>query len=257
MIDNLDLDIFNICNVDDFHEIALKIFRYQAQTNNVYKDYLTHININPVDINSINKIPFLPIEFFKTHKVRCNQSTNGIIFTSSGTSKEGVSKHYVSDLSLYELSFIKTFELFYGDISQYCILALLPNYLERKGSSLVYMTKKFIEKTKHPNSDFYLYDTEKLVSTLIDLKQKNQKTILIGVTYALLDLAENYKLNLENVIVIETGGMKGKRKEIIRKELHSKLKKSFNFSNIHSEYGMTEMLSQSYSKGNGQFLCPP
>lgn len=254
--------IFDITTSDQFKKIAMAIFRCQVAENEVYSQYIKALKINIDKITEPEQIPFLPIEFFKTHVIR-NEKTEDRrkkkaqkIFTSSGTTGSIQSKHYVSDISIYEKSYRKGFEDFYGNIEEYCVLALLPSYLEREGSSLIYMTHDLIKKSKQPKSGFYLHNYDELLLTLQQLQ--DQKTILIGVTYALLDLAERMgKGDYKNLIIMETGGMKGKREELVREELHDKLCKGFGVDVIHSEYGMTELLSQAYSKGNGVFDCPP
>jgi hypothetical protein len=213
------------------------------------------VSINKV--NSIESIPYLPISFFKTHKVTTTSFKSEIIFESSGTTGENTSRHLVKSLSLYHKNFLKAFQLFYGNPKDFCILGLLPGYLERENSSLVTMVGELIKKSNHPHSDFYLYNQDKLYQALVCNEIIQQPTLLIGVTYALLDFAERYKMKLQNTIVMETGGMKGRRKEITREEVHSILKKELNLNTIHSEYGMTELLSQAYSKGNGLFHSPP
>jgi hypothetical protein len=208
-------------------------------------------------INSIADIPFLPIELFKTQQIVSSEKVVQKIFTSSGTSGAVQSKHYVNDLSIYENSFRRAFELFYGDIRQYCVIGLLPSYLEREGSSLVYMVNDFVQKSENIHSGFYLLNLDELVEKLEYLESKSQPTLLIGITYALLDLAEKIRKPLRHTLIMETGGMKGKRKEMVRQELHGILCEKFGIKTIHSEYGMTELLSQAYSKGNGIFTCPP
>lgn len=223
----------------------------------MYRTYVDGIKVNVAAINKISHIPFLPIEFFKTHKVIVdidNSDACDIIFTSSGGVK---SKHYVKNVSIYEESYLLGFENFYGAISDYCVLALLPSYLERDGSSLIYMMEDLIQRSKHDDSDFYLNNYDELIQKINELNSKGQKTILIGVTYALLELMEKQELKLNTTIVMETGGMKGKRKEMVREELHQLLCKGYGVTSIHSEYGMTELLSQAYSKGEGIFECPP
>lgn len=252
----LEKQIFEIKTKADFEKIALQVFKYQAENNSVYKEYINNLCVKVNEVKNIKQIPFLPIEFFKSKKVICKNRSYEIIFTSSGTTGENTSKHLVADLKLYEESFLKAFKEFYGKIDDYCILALLPNYLEREGSSLIYMTEQLIKESKNNNSGFYLYDYEKLIKTIKEQQKQNNKIILLGVTYALLDIAENYELNLKDVIVMETGGMKGKRKEMTRSELHEFLCNKFKIKEIHSEYGMTELLSQAYSKGNGIFETP-
>ena len=247
--------IFNIKSEEDFKKICFEIFKYQVDYNPIYSSYC-EIILKGKNPNKITDIPFLPISFFKEEQIICQGQKIEEIFLSSGTTGNQ-SKHLVSDLSIYKKSFRKSFELFYGDITDYCILSLLPNYREREGSSLIYMVDDFIKNSKHPNSGFYLNDYKKLTQTLIELENKNQKTILFGVSYALLDLAVQFPQKLNNTIIIETGGTKGNRKEILKEELHESLKSCFKTKTIHSEYGMTELLSQSYSKGNGIFKSPP
>jgi len=255
MISNTE--IFNIKTSQEFEELALKIFRFQFENNSVYRSFCDLLYKNPSDINSIKDIPFLPIQFFKSHEVLSSKSGIEKTFTSSGTTGNVTSKHFVNDINLYEESFRKGFHHFYGNIEDYVVLALLPSYLERDGSSLIYMVDDLIKKSKHPESGFYLNNLGELATTLNRLEDKKQKTLLIGVSFALLDLVEEFQLNLNHTIVMETGGMKGRRKEIIRQELHEILKSGFSIDSIHSEYGMTELLSQAYSKGNGVFECPP
>ena len=248
--------IFNIQNHSDFKKQCLDIYHFQYQNNYVYQNYCNMICENPININEINKIPFLPISFFKTKKILSVDKFEKV-FYSSGTTTKSRSKHFISDLKLYQESFINNFRLNYGDINQYTIIALLPNYYENKGSSLIYMVERLIKLTKSNESGFYLDDYSKLSKTLIELEIKNdRKTILIGVPYALLDLIDFNQFQLNNTIIMETGGMKGKRKEMVRKELHDKLKLGFGVKKIHSEYGMTELLSQAYSKGDGVFKTP-
>lgn len=248
---------FNNINADNFQEIALEIFRYQAQNVLVYKDYIQHLGIDPSEVKQIEDIPFLPIAFFKSHKVFHQKKIEQICFTSSGTSGMSTSKHLVADLSIYEQSFQSAFNLFYGDIEDYCVLALLPSYLEREGSSLIYMADALIKDSGHPSSGFYLHNLEDLAKTLKVLEAQGQKTMLLGVSYALLDLIEKETFDLKHTLVLETGGMKGQRKEMIKEEFYAVLKAGFGVSDIHSEYGMTELLSQAYSAGEGQYRCPP
>ena len=240
----------NIC----FEEKALKIFRLQAGDCLVYKRYLNLLKIDVENINSIQKIPFLPIEFFKSNTILSKDKTAQITFSSSGTTQQR-SQHRIADLSIYEDSFRLGFDYFYGNPKDYRILALLPSYLEREGSSLVYMCNQLIKDSQHPQSEFYLNNLKDLSEILSETCDR--KTLLVGVSYALLDLAEQFPQHLNNTIVMETGGMKGKRQEMIKSELHHKLKESFQIQHIHSEYGMTELLSQAYSKGNGIFESPP
>jgi hypothetical protein len=259
--------IFSINNNVDFKRIALAVFRYQATENLVYKKYIEGLKIDPNKVNELEQIPFLPIEFFKSHTVittNQSQNINPQLFTSSGTTGMIQSKHYVSDISVYEKSYLKAFELFYGNIEDYAIFTLLPSYLEREGSSLIYMMNDLMVRTKNDHSRFYLNNVDEMVAwlklrehILSQPEYSSKKNILIGVTYALLDLTEKEKLQLKNTIIMETGGMKGKRKEIVLEELHEILCQGFGVTEIHSEYGMTELLSQAYSKGNGIFTCPP
>lgn len=251
-------EIFSIENDAVFEKLALELFYFQAEHNTIYKSYLEHLRINISDIQQLEQIPFLSIEFFKTQEIISNfqsQILNSKIFFSSGTSGETHSKHFVSDISLYEESFRKGFHHFYGDIKKYCVLALLPSY--SKDSSLVYMMHDLIKKSENKYSGFYLNNYEELVTVLKLLMGLKQKILLLGVSFALLDLAENFPMHLQHTIVMETGGMKGRKKEIVREELHEILCKNFGIDTIHSEYGMTELLSQAYSRGKGIFRCPP
>ena len=249
--------IFNIQSDKDFAKITLEIFKHQFKNNKVYRSFCDLLYIHPSDINRIEDIPFLPIQFFKQRKVLSTLDEIDEVFTSSGTTGQTTSKHFVTNVELYKKSYLKGFHHFYGNIEDYTVLALLPNYLERKGSSLVYMVDDLIKKSNKKESGFYLNNLVELAEKLIILNENNQKTLLIGVSFALLDLLEKRQFNLSNIIVMETGGMKGRRKELIRSELHKLLCKGFSVSKIHSEYGMTELLSQGYSKGNGIFNCPP
>ncbi|MCP4552121.1 MAG: acyl transferase [Bacteroidetes bacterium] len=248
--------LFRIKNNTEFESLALQIFRYQVAHNEIYKSYIKALKIEIKKISSISEIPFLPIQLFKNHEVVCGKFVPEMIFESSGTTGLNTSKHIISDLSVYQKSFIKSFNKFYGDIGQYCILGLLPSYLERNNSSLVYMVNELIKRSNLPQSGFYRDNYEALISVINSKELSDQPIILIGVSFALLDVVENYKLNNPNIIVMETGGMKGKRKELTREELHQDLKKGFNVNAIHSEYGMTEILSQAYSTGEGIFYTP-
>ena len=248
-------EIFDIKNDAEFEMLALSIFDYQMESNSIYAPYAALI-LKGKAPNNIFEIPFLPISFFKTEQIICQGRPVEEVFLSSGTTGDQ-SKHLVSDISLYRESYLKAFELFYGDITQYCILSLLPNYREREGSSLIYMVDDLISKSKHEQSGFYLNDYESLSMRLQKLEKEGQKTILFGVSYALLDLAEQFPQKLEHTIIIETGGTKGKRKEMLKEELHQNLKAAFSLDVIHSEYGMSELLSQSYSNGEGIFKSPP
>lgn len=248
--------IFSISSEDQFYDLALKIFNFQFENNSVYRSFCDLLYKHPSDVKHIEDIPFLPIQFFKSHKVISSNSEVQSTFTSSGTTGSITSKHYITNLSVYEQSFRNGFEQFYGNIEDYVILALLPSYLERKGSSLVYMVNDMIQHSKHPESGFYLDNITALKEQLISLDAKGQKVLLIGVSFALLDLVEAHQFQLNHTIIMETGGMKGRRKELIRDELHAILKTGFGVNAIHSEYGMTELLSQAYSKGHGIFECP-
>lgn len=249
--------IFAISSKSDFEQLALSTFNYQYEHNIVYRNYCDLLHVDPERVDRLVQIPFLPIQFFKTHPIKTSTFEAQETFYSSGTTGQERSKHYVKDLSLYEQSFNRCFSHFYGNLKDYCILGLLPSYLERDGSSLVHMVNQFIRESAHPNSGFYLNNMDKLVEVIHQLEAKGQPTLLIGVSFALLDMAERYELNLKHTIVMETGGMKGRRKELTRAELHQQLKEKFNLSVIHSEYGMTELLSQAYSKGDGIFATPP
>lgn len=255
---NFSIDeIFNIKNLDQFNRIAIKIFNYQAENNPVYKEYLFHLGTVVSSVKHFEEIPFLPIEFFKTHKIITGSENIAKIFYSSGTTGMERSNHHITDISLYEKSFLTAFEAQYGKLTNYCILALLPTYLENESSSLVYMVDRLIKESKHPDSGFYLDNIEDLANKLTILEKANTKIILIGVSYALINLAEKFPANLSNTIVMETGGMKGKRKELTKKELHKFLSSKLGVHSIHSEYGMTELLSQAYSTGQGKFNTPP
>lgn len=250
-------NIFNVTNKKDFTKEVLITFQFQVKNNPIYKQFVQLLKINIDDIDRIEKIPFLPIQFFKTHKIVSNNNKTQQTFYSSGTTGLTLSKHFVTDLDIYKTSFTKGFNHFYGNIEDYTILALLPNYLERDGSSLIYMIKNLIRKTKKKESGFYLNNLFELSKKLNELDRKGEKVLLIGVSFALLNLIELNQFQLKNTIIMETGGMKGRRKEIIRTELHELLKNGFGVDKIHSEYGMTELLSQAYSTGNGIFKTPP
>ena len=248
--------IFNIKSEAQFTNFALDVFKYQFKNNKVYRSFCDLLYIHPADVKKVEQIPFLPIQFFKNKKIISSLEEVQEVFTSSGTTGSITSKHFVTDIKLYKESYLKAFAHFYGDIENYVVLALLPNYLERKGSSLVFMVDDLIVKSKNPESGFYLNNIDELAQKLINLDKKDQKILLIGVSFALLDLIEKHKFQLKNTIVMETGGMKGRRKELVRDELHKILQKGFGVDTIHSEYGMTELLSQGYSKGNGVFETP-
>ena len=248
---------FSIQDEASFNRQALEVFRYQAEHVAVYRDFLKALNKTPESILTWTEIPCLPLEFFRSKTVIANDKVPEITFSSSGTTGMITSSHAIVDARLYEESFLKCFDLFYGAPSNYCVIGLLPAYLERAGSSLVYMADRLIKESQHPDSGFYLYQYEKLSTLLTELYNRKQPTILIGVTFALLDLAATFPVSFPELIVIETGGMKGRRKEMIREELHELLKAGFGVSAVHGEYGMTELLSQAYSKSDGNYSCPP
>lgn len=251
----MNKEFSSLLKPSNFNAESLRIFTYQYHNNPTYNTFCKHLKKHPENVHSIEDIPFLPIQFFKSHRILSNKTPIQEIFTSSGTTGTTTSKHYVTNLALYQASFTLGFTKFYGTIEDYMVIGLLPSYLERKGSSLVYMVNDFIQKSKYAESGFFLNDVEKLKNLLLNY-DGHRKILLIGVSFALLDLVEAFQFKLKSTIVMETGGMKGRRKEMIREELHSILKAGFGVSHIHSEYGMTELLSQAYSKGNGIFSCP-
>jgi phenylacetate-coenzyme A ligase PaaK-like adenylate-forming protein len=253
----LDKASFSTFRAKDFEAQVWATYRKQYEENSVYRAYADLLHKNPDSIKTIEAIPFLPIRFFKSHEVVCGTPDIKTIFTSSGTTNTTPSRHLVSDIALYEKSFRAAFEGFYGPTSDYSILALLPSYLEREGSSLIYMVDDLMRRSKHPKNGFYLNEHDALAKQLEALEAQQQPTLLIGVTYALLDFVAKQQFQLKHTLVMETGGMKGRRKEMIRSEVHQKLKEGFGVASIHSEYGMTELLSQAYSKGEGVFTCPP
>lgn len=251
--------IFAIQSEEDFEQVAIEVFQYQHENCLPYRKFCDLLNTNPKQVAKFTDIPFLPIEFFKSHKVFDKlKSEVESIFTSSGTTGMERSQHYVASNKIYEESFLRAFKQFYGKTTDYTILALLPSYLERDGSSLIYMVDRLIKDSNNPSSGFYLHNTQELVTKLLEQEKLGKKTLLIGVSYALLDLIEDFDLPaLQHTIIMETGGMKGKRKELIKQELHKILAEGFGVSHIHSEYGMTELLSQAYSEENGFFYTPP
>jgi phenylacetate-coenzyme A ligase PaaK-like adenylate-forming protein len=251
-----DQDLFTISSQKQFEKMALKVFRFQYENNLAYQEFCNFLKVDKQAVKMVTQIPFLPIKFFKSHDVVSTTNPIQETFTSSGTTGMITSKHLVTDISLYEQSYRLAFSEFYGNIEDYVVLALLPSYLQRTGSSLIYMVKDLIELSNNEHSGFYLHNYDELIAKLIELDNAGQNVILIGVTYALLDLIEKQNFQLKNTIIMETGGMKGRRKEIIREELHDILCKGFGVKSIHSEYGMTELLSQAYSLGNGIFECP-
>ena len=249
--------ILNISSSQEFEKYSIEIFNYQFEKNTIYREFCRLTGKNPSNIRSSFEIPFLPIQFFKTHKIISSNQPIKKTFYSSGSTKNNLSKHHIIDLKLYEDCFLKIFMNFYGSPSQYNIIALLPTYLENKNSSLIYMVNKLIEKSENKHSEFYLDNYKKLKEKLLYLEEGDKKTILFGVSYALLNLIDFYKFKLKKTIIIETGGMKGKRKELIKSELHQMLKIGFGVKNINSEYGMTELISQAYSIHNEKFKSPP
>jgi len=249
-------DVFNISSENEFTDLALEIFRYQAMYNPVYTRWINELGVDYQSVKVLNEIPFLPVSVFRNQKVLTNKCKPEKVFISSGTTGMARSRHYVADLNIYERSLTTCFRTFYGEISKYAILALLPSYLEREGSSLVYMANRLIEHSGSKLSGFFLDDYRSLERRVKLLDVEGRKIILLGVSFALLDLAEYGNINLENHIVMETGGMKGRREEITREELHAILRESFGLESIHSEYGMTELLSQAYSEGGGIFKAP-
>lgn len=240
----------------NFEQRAVELFHFQYQYNPVYNQYVNNLPIVGADVRSLAQIPFLPIQCFKTHTIKTTDFEPEVIFESSGTTGSVNSRHYVKDLGLYQRSFLTAFNHFYGPAEDWCVIGLLPSYLERRHSSLVVMVDELIRRSRHEASGFYLYEHEKLAGVLKQLEARGQKTILIGVTFALLDFAEKYPLSLQHTVVMETGGMKGRREEITRQQVHDILKAAFQLPAVHAEYGMTELLSQAYSSGAGLLHCP-
>lgn len=255
--DTIEKQIFSIKSEEDFNTKALEIFHFQYIQNSVYHQFVDGLGMNAAAVKNYREIPFLPIEFFKSHKVVSGDFEPEAVFQSSGTTGMTTSHHFVKSIRLYEQSILQGFNLFFGKPESYIFLALLPSYLERSGSSLVHMADLLIRLSNNENSGFYLRDYDKLAAILTRLKRQKKKVILLGVTYALLDMAEQFPLDFPGLILMETGGMKGKRREMVRKELHAILQSAFDVENIFSEYGMTELLSQAYSKGRGVFSTPP
>lgn len=253
------IDINNIFSVSNsnFDDLAIELFHWQYQHNLVYRQWVNLVSPNPGSIKTPVQIPALPISFFKSHEVLVSGQLATCVFESSRTTGMISSKHYVPNLDGYEKSAICGFENRYGKLEEWCVLALLPAYLERENSSLVYMANRFIEKSGHPSSGFYLYDFADLHKKLLELEAAGQKTLLLGVTFALLDFTEMYQMQLKHTVIMETGGMKGRGRELTRVELHQLLCNRTGVSSIHAEYGMTELLSQAYSEGEGRFHCPP
>ncbi|HEY0355126.1 MAG TPA: acyl transferase [Flavisolibacter sp.] len=251
----LEQKVFNIHNEKELQSIALEVFRFQFGNNSLYRDFCRALHRHPGNVVKCEQIPFLPISFFKTHAICTTEFEPEMIFTSSGTTGITTSSHYVRSLQLYRTSFLTCFKRFYGDPSVYCILGLLPSYLEREGSSLVYMVDQLVKESGHADSGFYLHDTDRLDQTLEKLENEGQKTLLIGVTYALLDFGRSHPRSLKHCNIMETGGMKGRKKEMTRQELYGELRSCFGTTRIYSEYGMTELLSQAYAV-DGKFLAP-
>jgi len=240
-----------------FTRLALEIFGFQYNNNPVYREYCDALGIRNELVTEIHHIPFLPIRFFKSQEVKTGLFDPQVIFESSGTTGSVNSQHFVRDASLYEASFVDGFESMYGPLRDWCIIGLLPSYLERQQSSLVYMVNEMIRRSTHPHSGFYLDEFAALSAVLRQTEAQGQPTLLIGVTFALLDFAVAFPQHLRHTVIMETGGMKGRRREITRNEVHAILEKAFDTAAIHSEYGMTELLSQAYSKGQGLFQSPP
>ena len=249
--------IFSIDNEATFNEACLEVYHFQKANCNIYAKYIELLGKGQATVEHYTEIPFMPIDFFKTQPVIAQEQEAEMTFSSSGTTSMQASKHYVADLSWYDKSFRTCFQQFYGEVENIAVLALLPSYLERSGSSLIYMVDDLIKRSEHPASGYFLYNHDDLFRTLQELQQQGTKTLLIGVTYALLDFCERHQIEFPDLMVMETGGMKGKRKEMIREELHHILAKGFGVENIHSEYGMTELLSQAYSFGQGIFQTAP
>mgnify|MGYP002619510864 CR=1 FL=1 len=250
--------ILAIKSQEDFHQASLRVFHYQARTNTVYKQFCELLGTTPDKVKTTDQIPFLPVELFKTHKVISGMAKPHIVFSSSGTTGQATSKHFLPDQEVYDHSLNHCFEAIYGPAESYCFLALLPSYLEREGSSLVYMVRQLMKRSGNPDNGFYLYEHQKLAEKIANLATTRQQTILIGVSFALLDFSEKYPISLpDSFVVMETGGMKGRGREMVREELHEILASRFSVPVIHSEYGMTELLSQAYSKGNGLFRSQP
>lgn len=236
---------------------ALELFGFQYRHNPLYRLYTDTLGVDPAGVADLAALPFLPVNFFKTQPVKTTEFMPEVVFTSSGTSGMTTSRHEVKDLGLYKKSFTAGFQRFYGPPGEWCIIGLLPSYLERASSSLVVMVDELARRSGHPDSGFYLYEHEALYGVLQQLERQGQKTLLIGVSFALLDFAERYKMRLRHTVIMETGGMKGRRREITRPELHAYLCDRLGVEVIHAEYGMTELLSQAYSPGHGLFSCPP
>lgn len=256
MFCEFDYKIFDIVPTA-FDAWAMEYFQFQYSQNAVYRLYADSLYTNTGKLGLVSQLPFLPISLFKTQDIRSGQFESALLFESSGTTGMIPSRHWVKDAKIYVESFIKGFGLFYGDPSAYCILGLLPSYLERQHSSLVYMVDELIRRSGHPMSGFFLHDLEGLSQRITTLEKQGQKCLLIGVTFGLLDFAAQFPLPLQHCIVMETGGMKGRRTEMTRQEVHTEIKQAFSLEAVHSEYGMTELLSQAYASADGRFRCPP
>lgn len=254
---NIEKELFNSQTPFCFKEIALELFAIQSKYCAPYANYIELLGVEPHRVTKLEQIPFLPISLFKNFEVKWFQEAPQAIFKSSTTTGATPSKHFVKSLDLYKESFLRSFELFHGSPSNYVILALLPSYLEREGSSLVYMAQELISLTNNKESGFYLYNHKELFDKLVQLQKQNQKTILLGVTFALLDFAHQYNVKFPSLKVVETGGMKGRKEELPREEIHQLLKEAFGVESIGSEYGMAELMSQSWSYGQGLFFSPP
>jgi hypothetical protein len=254
--DHLAEKVFSIHNDQGFESIALEVYHFQFHNNPLYRNYCQALGKHPQNVTRSAEIPFLPISFFKSHQVKTGVFEPELVFESSGTTGMQTSKHFVRSAAIYEKSFSEGFRSFFGDPASYCILGLLPSYLERSNSSLVYMVDHLVKKTNHPGSGFYLHDHDKLNHTLATLEKSGQPTILFGVSYALLDLGASHSLQLKNTSIVETGGMKGRRKEMSKQELYDLLQYNFDVDHVYSEYGMTELLSQAYAI-DGLYTPPP
>jgi len=255
--DELISRVFGIKDEASFRETALEVFKLQSRHNPVYRDYINSLKRHPDNVRELSEIPFLPVEFFRTHKVLLEGITHNRVFESSGTGTGLRSRHFIADTGLYEKSYLSTFRHFYSDPGRYCILALLPSYLEHNNSSLVYMAEGLIRQSTRAGSGFFLDNTGELIDMINRCEDQQNPCLLLGVSFALLELAEQFSLHLDHTIVMETGGMKGRREEITREALHSLLESKWGISQVHSEYGMTELLTQAYSGGKGLFRCPP
>ncbi|MGI9526909.1 MAG: acyl transferase [Weeksellaceae bacterium] len=248
---------FQDYNAKAFEDKCLELFHFQAKHNLTYNKFIQFLGVNPLEIQEVMEIPFMPISFFKEFKIVSTEEPTSKIFTSSGTTGSIPSKHYVADIALYHRQLDASFKHFYGDFQDYVVFPLLPAYAERSGSSLIDMVDYWMTKTGQENKNYYLYNHKQLAQDLLEAKLGNKKVILIGVSFALIDFAENFPMDLEGVTIIETGGMKGRKKEITRQELHKILSQAFQVEHIQSEYGMTELLSQAYAQNNGLFQTPP